>query len=277
MVQSGAFKSSRIDCVSSTLYSETGNLIVYLLYIPVHIKQQECNDQQQQLEEDVKPSRDALLGKEAEQMLIKALDGFLLVLSEEGDITYVSANVTELLGLNQVRNSIRKRNGMEDSLEDRHLIPNPTPSRSLVPDRYLVAAHLGLCASSEYFMTPSQVSASQLIALPLITLSVRPRGAEERARAEEICQRLGRGRQEQRHVLAPQVHADQPWPECQHQECLVQGHAPEGTRCGERGDAPEALCGHRTSDSAPDEYRGAAGIEDVPHEARVGHAVHLCG
>lgn len=98
-------------------------MIVYLPYIPVHIKQQECNDQQQQLEEDVKPSRDALLGKEAEQMLIKALDGFLLVLSEEGDITYVSANVTELLGLNQVRNSIRKRNGMEDSLEVRHLIP----------------------------------------------------------------------------------------------------------------------------------------------------------
>lgn len=53
-------------------------------------------------EEDVKPTPDALLGNEGEQMLIKALDGFLLVLSEEGDITYASANITELLGLQQV-------------------------------------------------------------------------------------------------------------------------------------------------------------------------------
>lgn len=53
-------------------------------------------------QEDVKPSPDSLLGNESEQMLIKALDGFLLVLSDDGDITYVSENVTELLGLQQV-------------------------------------------------------------------------------------------------------------------------------------------------------------------------------
>lgn len=53
-------------------------------------------------QEDVKPSPDSLLGDESEQMLIKALDGFLLVLSADGDITYASENVTELLGLQQV-------------------------------------------------------------------------------------------------------------------------------------------------------------------------------
>lgn len=57
----------------------------------------------EQPEEDVKPTPDALLGNDGEQMLIKALDGFLLVLSEEGDITYASANITELLGLQQVK------------------------------------------------------------------------------------------------------------------------------------------------------------------------------
>lgn len=51
----------------------------------------------------MKPTPDALLGNDGEQMLIKALDGFLLVLSEEGDITYASANITELLGLQQVK------------------------------------------------------------------------------------------------------------------------------------------------------------------------------
>lgn len=35
-------------------------------------------------------------------MLIKALDGFLFALSEEGDITYVSENITDYLGLQQV-------------------------------------------------------------------------------------------------------------------------------------------------------------------------------
>lgn len=60
----------------------------------------EANEDSQ--EEDVKPSKDALLGNESEQMLIQALDGFLLVLSEEGDITYASENITELLGLQQI-------------------------------------------------------------------------------------------------------------------------------------------------------------------------------
>lgn len=60
------------------------------------------NNELDHQQEDVKPSPDSLLGNESEQMLIKALDGFLLVLSDDGDITYVSENVTELLGLQQV-------------------------------------------------------------------------------------------------------------------------------------------------------------------------------
>lgn len=60
------------------------------------------NNELEHQQEDVKPSPDSLLGNESEQMLIKALDGFLLVLSDDGDITYVSENVTELLGLQQV-------------------------------------------------------------------------------------------------------------------------------------------------------------------------------
>lgn len=44
-----------------------------------------------------------LLENESEHMLMKALGGFLLVLSEEGDITYVSQNINGYLGFQQVR------------------------------------------------------------------------------------------------------------------------------------------------------------------------------
>uniref|UniRef100_A0A1B0EW02 Uncharacterized protein n=1 Tax=Phlebotomus papatasi TaxID=29031 RepID=A0A1B0EW02_PHLPP len=39
---------------------------------------------------------------ETEKMILGALDGFLLVLSTDGDITYVSQNVAEILGIQQV-------------------------------------------------------------------------------------------------------------------------------------------------------------------------------
>lgn len=35
-------------------------------------------------------------------MTLKALDGFLLVLSDEGDVTYVSENICDILGLTKV-------------------------------------------------------------------------------------------------------------------------------------------------------------------------------
>ncbi|XP_055700385.1 protein similar isoform X2 [Phlebotomus papatasi] len=39
---------------------------------------------------------------ETEKMILGALDGFLLVLSTDGDITYVSQNVAEILGIQQI-------------------------------------------------------------------------------------------------------------------------------------------------------------------------------
>lgn len=39
---------------------------------------------------------------EDEQLALKALDGFLLVLSDDGDITFVSENIGDILGLSKV-------------------------------------------------------------------------------------------------------------------------------------------------------------------------------
>jgi hypoxia-inducible factor 1 alpha len=50
-------------------------------------------------DEDSKMSSDEL---EDEHATLKSLDGFLLVLSVDGDITYVSENIAEHLGLTQV-------------------------------------------------------------------------------------------------------------------------------------------------------------------------------
>lgn len=37
-----------------------------------------------------------------ENILLQALDGFLFIVSEDGDVTYVSENVAEFLGIQQV-------------------------------------------------------------------------------------------------------------------------------------------------------------------------------
>lgn len=51
--------------------------------------------------EDVKPP---ILSKftEDEMFALNALDGFLLVLSDDGDVTYVSENIGDILGLSKV-------------------------------------------------------------------------------------------------------------------------------------------------------------------------------
>lgn len=51
---------------------------------------------------DVKPQ---ILSKyiEDEKFALMALDGFLLVLNDDGDITYVSENISEILGLAMVK------------------------------------------------------------------------------------------------------------------------------------------------------------------------------
>lgn len=56
--------------------------------------------------EDIKDDVDMqVLSKhiEDEQLTLKALDGFLLVLSDDGDITFVSENIGDILGLSKVR------------------------------------------------------------------------------------------------------------------------------------------------------------------------------
>jgi PAS domain-containing protein len=41
---------------------------------------------------------------EEENFALMALDGFLLVLNDDGDVTYVSENIGEILGLSKVIN-----------------------------------------------------------------------------------------------------------------------------------------------------------------------------
>ena len=55
--------------------------------------------------EDVDQDSKAALSElmiEQEQIALQTLDGFLLVLSADGDVTYVSENVGEFLGISQV-------------------------------------------------------------------------------------------------------------------------------------------------------------------------------
>lgn len=64
-------------------------------------------DAPEELKEEVKPklevgNEDWLNGAEASQLLKQTMDGFLLVLSSDGDITYVSENVVEYLGISKV-------------------------------------------------------------------------------------------------------------------------------------------------------------------------------
>lgn len=54
------------------------------------------------MEEDSKPALNEL-ALEKEKLALLSLDGFLLVLSADGDITYISENVSDYLGLSQVR------------------------------------------------------------------------------------------------------------------------------------------------------------------------------
>lgn len=45
---------------------------------------------------------DLLNGPESYKYLASALDGFLLILSGEGDVTYVSESISDYLGISQV-------------------------------------------------------------------------------------------------------------------------------------------------------------------------------
>jgi hypoxia-inducible factor 1 alpha len=56
-------------------------------------------------DEELKDEKMQVLSKiaEDEKCALMALDGFLLVLNDEGDITYVSDTISEYLGLSKVR------------------------------------------------------------------------------------------------------------------------------------------------------------------------------
>lgn len=61
------------------------------------------NDREDEQEESKDIEKQLILKQiEDNQMALKALDGFLLVLSDEGDITYVSENIGDILGLSMV-------------------------------------------------------------------------------------------------------------------------------------------------------------------------------
>lgn len=70
---------------------------------------------------------------EDEQCALLALDGFLLVLSDDGDITYVSENIADVLGLSKVRNFSG-------------IMKEPSLATRFVPDRHAGPIDLGLHA-----------------------------------------------------------------------------------------------------------------------------------
>lgn len=61
-----------------------------------------ATDDDVDMEEDSKPAMNEL-ALEREKLALLSLDGFLLVLSADGDITYISENVSDYLGLSQVQ------------------------------------------------------------------------------------------------------------------------------------------------------------------------------
>lgn len=56
-------------------------------------------------EEETKDVKSQVLSKyvEDEKLALMALDGFLLVLNDDGDITFVSENICDILGLSKVK------------------------------------------------------------------------------------------------------------------------------------------------------------------------------
>lgn len=56
-------------------------------------------------EEKTKDVKSQVLSKyvEDEKLALMALDGFLLVLNDDGDITFVSENICDILGLSKVK------------------------------------------------------------------------------------------------------------------------------------------------------------------------------
>lgn len=57
---------------------------------------------------------EAKMEKELNCFYLKALDGFVMVLSEDGDMIYMSENVNKCMGLTQVREMILVENLLQN-------------------------------------------------------------------------------------------------------------------------------------------------------------------
>lgn len=87
------------------------NNILYILVPEIENLDLPVDPEKNADEEESKDVEMQILSKfvDKEKLALKALDGFLLVLSDEGEITYVSEGIADILGLAKVRNCRRER------------------------------------------------------------------------------------------------------------------------------------------------------------------------
>lgn len=99
------------------------------LDLPVDAKPT-ADDDEDEGDEDSKEESMKVLSKfvEEEQFALTALDGFLLVLSDDGDITFVSENISDILGLSKVRHFNHYRARVSNQFSSHRLIWWANPS-----------------------------------------------------------------------------------------------------------------------------------------------------
>jgi hypothetical protein len=92
--------------VFSLIHLSRSHKLFFLVLVPEIENLDLPNEPQKATDEDSKDVKMQILSKlvEEEKLALKALDGFLLVLSDEGEITYVSENIADILGLSKVGN-----------------------------------------------------------------------------------------------------------------------------------------------------------------------------
>lgn len=89
-------------CFSFSICIYFNFLVSYLIYA---VNPDDIEDSQKYKFDDL----NKLFNNEQENVVVKALDGFLIVLSTEGDVIFVAENIHEYLGIQQVRNQKVKK------------------------------------------------------------------------------------------------------------------------------------------------------------------------